>query len=172
MLSKYIPLIFTFFSLSLLAPPALSENKIPEIEFSDTKIINVIRTLSELSDSNIIATPDATKKEVTIHLKNVSVLGAIKSISRITGLWYRYDADTDTYRIMTHEEYASDLIVRDSEHIEVFNLLNANVKIIAQAIQDLYGSRVILSMGAEAGQSGSSSTGTSTQQNTGGNVSE
>lgn len=133
----------------------LADAKISEIEFADTKLIDVVRTLSELSDSNIIATPEATKENVTIHLKKVTVLEAIKSISRITDLWYRFDEDTNTYRIMTREEYGRDLIVHESVNIEVFNLLNANVQIIAQAIKDLYGSRVILSLGAEAGQSGS-----------------
>lgn len=139
---------------------AETEIKINEIEFTDTNLIDVVRTLSELSNSNIIATPAATENKITVHLKNVSVLEALKSISRISDLWYRYDEDTDTYRIMTREEYGKDLIVRESEHIEVFNVLNANVKIIAQAIEDLYGSRVILSLGVEAGQkmsSGSSS---------------
>ena len=134
----------------------IGDSKISEIEFGDTSLIDVVRTLSELSNSNIIATPEATLKRVTIHLKNVSVVDAIKSISRIADLWYRYDEDTNTYRIMTREEYSRDLIVRDSEHIEVFNLLNANVKIVAQAIKDLYGNRVILSMGTAAGQSGTS----------------
>lgn len=140
-----------------------SKTTISELEFADADFINVIRTLSELSDSNIIATPEATTKKVTIHLKDVSVVDAIKSISRISDLWYRYDEDTDTYRIMTREEYGKDLIVRDSEHIEVFKLLNANVQIIAQAIEDLYGSRVILSLGTPAGQemTGGSNSGSS-----------
>ncbi|MBL1320126.1 MAG: general secretion pathway protein GspD [Methylophaga sp.] len=133
---------------------AFAGNQIKELEFADTQLTDVIRTLSELSNSNVIATPAATKNKVTIRLRNVSVLDAIKSISRITNLWYRYDDDTKTYRIMTREEYGKDLIIRESENIEVFHLLNANVQIIAQAIQDLYGNRVILSLGRAAGQSG------------------
>jgi general secretion pathway protein D len=123
---------------------------IQEVEFTETRMDNVIRTLSELSQSNIIATPEAAKKTVTIHLKKVSVLNAIKSISRISDLWYRYDDDTDTYRLMTREEYGKDLIVRESDNIEIFRLLNANVQIIAQAIEDIYGQRVILSLGIPA----------------------
>ncbi|WP_289284077.1 MULTISPECIES: DUF3438 family protein [unclassified Methylophaga] len=126
--------------------------KISEIEYSDTQLIDVIRTLSELSDSNIIATPDATEKRITIHLKNTTVLDAVKSICRISDLWYRYDDDTNTYRIMTREEYSQDLIVRESDHIEVFTLLNANVQIVAEAIEDLYGQRVLLSLGREPGE--------------------
>jgi len=125
---------------------------IDEVEFNDTQLADVVRTLSELTDTNIIATPEATDRRLTIHLKNVSVLDAVKSISRISNLWYRYDEDTNTYRIMTREEYSQDLVVRESEHIEVFTLLNANVQIIAQAIEDLYGQRVILSLGQAPGE--------------------
>jgi len=143
-------------ALALLNPMAVSAAKISELEFADTRLSDVIRTLSELSQSNIIATPSAIDKRVTIHLKNVSDIDAIKSISRISDLWYRYDQDTNTYRIMTREEYAKDLVVRESQRIEVFRLLNANVRIVAQAIEDLYGDRVELSLGEEPGTNSSS----------------
>lgn len=133
--------------------------KISEIEFSETRLGDVVRVLSELSQSNIIATPSAINKSITIHLKNVSEVDAIKSICRISDLWYRYDEDTHTYRIMGREEYTRDLVVRESQRIEVFRLRNANVQIVAQAIEDLYGDRVELSLGIEAGQSTSSRSG-------------
>lgn len=120
---------------------------IEEVEFNNTEMADVVRSLSELSNNNIIATREAANRQVTIHLKNVSILDAVKSISRISDLWYRYDEDTDTYRLMTREEYSKDLIIRESENIEIFRLLNANVQIIAQAIEDIYGQRVILSLG-------------------------
>lgn len=120
---------------------------IKEVEFTQSNMTDVIRALSELSNSNIIATSEAANRQVTIHLKDVTILDAIKSISRISDLWYRYDEDTDTFRLMTREEYSKDLIIRESENIEIFRLLNANVQIIAQAIEDIYGPRVILSLG-------------------------
>jgi general secretion pathway protein D len=128
-------------------PAQDTTTKIKEVEFTGSQISDVVRTLSELSKQNIIATPEAANRSVTIHLKNVSILDAVKSISRISDLWYRYDEDTDTYRLMTREQYSKDLIVRESENIEIFRLLNANVLIIAQAIEDLFGQRVILSYG-------------------------
>lgn len=141
--------------LSLLLLPfnvVRAASFIDEVEFNDTNLVDVIRTLSELTETNIIATPEATDRRLTIHLKSVSILDAVKSISRISNLWYRYDEDTNTYRIMTREEYSQDLVVRESEHIEVFTLLNTNVQIIAQAIEDLYGRRVILSLGQAPGE--------------------
>lgn len=158
-------------ALALLNPMAVSAAKISELEFADTRLSDVIRTLSELSQSNIIATPSAIDKRITIHLKNVSDIDAIKSISRISDLWYRYDQDTNTYRIMTREEYAKDLVVRESQRIEVFRLLNANVRIVAQAIEDLYGERVELSLGEEPGQTGSSSRNSRSSSNSNSNSS-
>lgn len=127
-----------------------NSTRIKEVEFTGTNLSDVVRTLSELSRQNIIATPEAAKKQVTIHLKDVTILDAVKSISRISDLWYRYDEDTDTYRLMTREQYSKDLIVRESENIEIFRLLNANVLIIAQTIEDLFGERVVLSYGLPA----------------------
>tara|TARA_Y100000782_G_scaffold101739_1_gene117666 strand:+ start:2920 stop:4779 length:1860 start_codon:yes stop_codon:yes gene_type:complete len=153
---KMMKLILSVFII-LWANLSFAAVKISEIEFSDTRLADVVRTLSELSNSNIIATPTAINKRITIHLKNVTEIDAIKSICRISDLWYRYDEDTNTYRIMAREEYTRDLVVRESQRIEVFRLRNANVKIIAQAIEDLYGDRVELSLGIEAGASNSSS---------------
>lgn len=150
-------------------PPVFQEQddttQIKEVEFTGSKLSDVVRTLSELSKQNIIATPEASSRQLTIHLKNVTILDAIKSISRISDLWYRYDEDTDTYRLMTREQYSKDLIVRESENIEIFRLLNANVLVIAQAIEDIYGQRVVLSYGLPPA---SSSPGNNSLGNTGG----
>ncbi|MEX0614524.1 MAG: hypothetical protein WD177_01335, partial [Methylophaga sp.] len=85
---------------------------IEEVEFNQSNMTDVIRALSELSNSNIIATSEAASRQVTIHLKNVTILDAIKSISRISDIWYRYDQDTNTFRLMSREEYSKDLIIR------------------------------------------------------------
>ncbi|MBL4899556.1 MAG: DUF3438 family protein [Colwellia sp.] len=164
---KQLIFIVQIICLLLFSQSVIAATKVKEIEFNDTSLIDVVRILSELSNSNIIATPAATKKKVTIHLKNITVENALKSISRITDLWFRFDDDTNTYRLMTREEYAKDLVVRESEHIEIFKVRNANVRIIAQSIEDLYGSRVILSLGEqiEGGASNSSSSTASSNSN-------
>ena len=172
-MKKLLLVGLTFSQLFFQSPILFAEEKISEVEFTETPLIDVIRVLSEMSASNIIATPEATQKIITIHLKNTSVLDAVKSISRISDLWYRFDEDTNTYRIMTREEYGKDLVVRESEHIEVFRLLNANVQIVAQAIEDLFGQRVILSLGIEPGlqQTTGGRSGRSSSSNRGSSVS-
>jgi general secretion pathway protein D len=149
--------ILVLITLLFISTPSFADKKISEIEFVGSPLSDVVRTLSELTDSNVIATSEATQAMVTIHLKNVTIESAIKSISRINDLWYRYDSDTDTYRIMTREEYSNDLVVNESENIEVFTLKNANVTIVAQAINDLFEGRVKLTYGIDAGQSTSNS---------------
>ncbi len=118
-----------------------------ELEFKEALLGDVIRVLAEETGNNIIATKEATEKEISIYLKDVTLKEAIESICRISGLWYRQSSDNDTFRIMTIEEYSKDLIVHQDDEIRVFELLNPNVQIIAQTIQDIYGQRVILSLG-------------------------
>jgi type II secretory pathway component GspD/PulD (secretin) len=115
---------------------------IPELEFKQAKLINVIRLLSETSGKNIVVTPEASEAEVSIYLRNVTLRQAIETICRINNLWYRFDQKARTYRIMTNEEYSRDLIIdRDSE-TKVFTLKNPNIEFVANAIKNLYGNRV------------------------------
>lgn len=98
---------------------------------------------------NIIATPEAAEKEVTLFLRKVTLEEAIKAICRISGLWYRYDREgAGTFRLMTKEQYSKDLVVGQDDTIRVFPLRNPNVLAIASAIEDLYGSRVEVSYGS------------------------
>lgn len=131
----------------------LSQNtaalEIAELEFKKTRLMDIIRVLSEDSVKNIIATPEAAEKEVSIFLKQVTLEQAIKAICRISDLWYRYDKEgKGTFRIMTKEEYSKDLVVGQDDDIRVFTLRNPNVIAIASAIEDLYGSRVEVSYGS------------------------
>ncbi|NOQ13248.1 MAG: general secretion pathway protein GspD, partial [Methyloprofundus sp.] len=121
-------------------------------------IRDVIRVLAEDSKVNIIATPKAGEKEVTIFLQNVTLEETIKAICRISHLWYRHDKDAQgTYRLMTTEEYSQDLVIGQDDAIKVFQLHNPNVRAIASAIENLYADRVEVSFdgGNQSGNSGS-----------------
>ena len=129
-------------SLACQSASANKTVKIPELEFKQAKLINVIRLLSETSGKNIVVTPEASKAEVSVYLRNVTLRQAIETICRINNLWYRFDEKARTYRIMTNEEYSRDLIIdRDSE-TRVFTLRNPNIEFVANAIKNLYGNRV------------------------------
>ncbi|MDB4557803.1 hypothetical protein N9053_01505, partial [bacterium] len=106
----------------------------------------VIDLLSEASGLNIVATPEAAEKSVTLTLRNVRVIDAIEIMAKISGLWYREEEATGAIRLMTTEEYQDDLIVFQDDVTRVFTLLHPNALSIAQTIRSLYGPRVVLSL--------------------------
>ena len=140
-----------------------------EIEFKGAEIIDAMRIISELSDVNIVVTPEARNNNVTLFLRNISVKQVIETICRVNNLWYRKEANTNTYRIMTNDEYSKDLIIHRDEATQVFTLNNLNVGLAADAIANLYGARVKRSSSGEqfsAGQSISGGAVNSSSSNT------
>ena len=123
---------------------------ITKLEFREAKMVDVIRALADMSGLNIVATKEAGAKEVTVFLQRISVRDALDTISKNAGLWYRHDRTSNTYRIMTTDEYQKDVVVYREDTTRVFNLLHPNPVIVASAISDLYGNRVMLSLGMEA----------------------
>ena len=119
-------------------------------EIREAKMVDVIRALADMSGLNIVATKEAGAKEVTVFLQRISVRDALDTISKNAGLWYRHDRTSNTYRIMTTDEYQKDVVVYREDTTRVFNLLHPNPVIVASAISDLYGNRVMLSLGMEA----------------------
>jgi general secretion pathway protein D len=129
--------------LPLQAKPLTTPHaKAINMEFKDAQISDVIRVLSEASGLNIVATNDAAQKRVTLYLHDVSAHQAMEIVSKISGLWYRYDDAAVVYRLMTTQEYQKDLVVFREEKTRIFRLLYPNPISVASAIRDLYGNRV------------------------------
>lgn len=112
------------------------------LEFKDAEVADVVRILTEASGLNIVASSEAAAQRVTLYLHNVSARQAMETISKVGGLWYRYDPATNVYRLMSTEEYQKDLVVFREEKTRIFQLLYPNPISIASAIRDLYGQRV------------------------------
>lgn len=125
---------------------------LPGLEFDGALLRDVIRVLAEETGKNIVATQEASQTPVSIYLKDITLKDAIEAICRINNLWYRQDGDAGTYRIMTTEEFQRDITVYKNDRVRVFRLLNPNVRIVAQAIEDLFGPRVELSFGLDPAQ--------------------
>ncbi len=163
-----------YMGLALLLSFSLQANNaktIHKIEFKSAKVVEAIRIIAEVSETNIVATSEAAERRITLFLKNVSVKHIIESLCKVSGLWYRFDKVSNTYRIMTIEEYQNDLVVYRDDETKIFTLLNPNANAIAQTIEDLYGERVILSFGEapeifNASFSGSQTTSLGTTRNT------
>lgn len=105
----------------------------------------IIDLLSESSGLNIVATPEAAEKSVTLTLRNVRVIDAIEIMAKISNLWYREEEATGTIRLMTTEQFQEDLVVFRNDATRVFTLLHPNALSIAITIRNLYGPRVVLS---------------------------
>lgn len=120
---------------------------IDRLEFTRANILDVTRALADISGLNFVATDKAAKKNVTVFLQKISVIDALETITKNSGLWYRKDKKSGTYRIMSTDEYARDLVVYREDVTKVFRLLHPNPMLIARTIQDLYGERVVLSFG-------------------------
>lgn len=119
--------------------------RIDRLELKEAKVVDGVRMIAELYGVNIVVTQKAGQKQVTFYLRDVEVQEAIETLCKITGLWYRRDPVSGTYRIMEIEEYNRDLVVHRNEKTQVFTLRNPNVDLVAEAIANLYGKRVRLS---------------------------
>ncbi len=121
---------------------------IDRLEFNQANVLDVARALADVSGLNFVATEEAAKKNVTVFLQKITVKHALDAITKNSGLWYRQDKDSQTFRIMTTDEYQKDLVVYREDITKVFNLLHPNPVNVATAIRDLFGPRVVISYGA------------------------
>nr|WP_321465078.1 DUF3438 family protein [uncultured Desulfobulbus sp.] len=115
-----------------------------ELEFKRTKVQDAVRVISEMTGVNIVATSEAGERQVTFFIRNLPVADIVDSLCRISGLWYRHNTNTDTFIVMTTEEYQRDIVVFRNEPIRAFRLKYLNVGTAARTIADLYGDRVEL----------------------------
>ncbi|GAB6071117.1 hypothetical protein JCM30760_22140 [Thiomicrorhabdus hydrogeniphila] len=117
---------------------------IGDIELRKVKTQDAVRILSELSGKNVIVTNDAADVEFSLFIRNASLDEAIDSMCRVTGLWYRQDADSHVYVVMTPKQFKEDVLVYRNESTKVFTLKHQNVVSAANAIKALFGNRVVL----------------------------
>lgn len=133
-------------------PAITAENAIiSKLEFKQANMLDVARALADMSGLNIVATEEAAKKSVTVFLQNITVKDALDTISKNSGLWYRQDKTSKTYRIMSTDEYQRDMVVYREDTTRIFNLLHPNPTEVATVIRDIYGSRVIVSQLCDSG---------------------
>jgi type II secretory pathway component GspD/PulD (secretin) len=126
------------------AAPDADKLILEEVEFKGARVQDAVRTISELTGINIVATSSAGDKSVTLFIRKASVTNIVDSICRISGLWYRYNPGTAIFIVMTAEEYQKDIVVFRREPTRMFQLKYLNVGIAARTIADLFGTRVEL----------------------------
>jgi general secretion pathway protein D len=131
------------------APFRGEEHRIKRLEFRGARMTDAIRLIAEISGLNVVATEEAGKATVTLYLQGLTAGTAVETLCKVAGLWYRRDEDTQTFRIMTTKEFQKDHVVYRKNETRVFTLLHPNAIVVGQAIEDLFGDRVELSLGVE-----------------------
>lgn len=119
------------------------------LEFNDLPVDHALRLMSEDTGMNLVASGAASNVEVSLYLRNVRALDAVDAMCKTNGLWYRRDDVSGIIRIFTVEEYQQDVTQFLEEEYRVWTLNYPNALDIAVAIQDLYGERVLMSLGID-----------------------
>lgn len=165
----YSRLLLCLLCLSLSLPPAHAAPRLPAapktaampapargpdaplgtFDLRDTRIHDVMRLVAELSGVNVVATEAVGARVLSLYLRDASARSVIDTVARISGLWYRYRAESGTYLLMTAEEYQRDISVFREEETRVFRLRHHNVVSAANALVALFGSRVELAAPVE-----------------------
>ncbi|MHC4939072.1 MAG: type II secretion system protein GspD [Planctomycetota bacterium] len=125
------------------------DHAIERFELRGARVVDGVRLIAELSGLNVVSTEEAGKRPVTMFLQGVAAGRAVETLCKVAGLWYRRDEETQTFRVMTTEEFQRDHVVYRKGAIRVFTLQHPNSIVIGSAIEDLFGDRVTLSLGVE-----------------------
>ena len=131
-----------------LPPPRRVDDAGPNldlVEFRDLTLEEAMRLLSLQSGLKIVPSAAAGKVKVSLYLRDVPALTAVSAVTQANGLIYRQDPD-GLLRIYTTQENRRDLEAFRDEQTKVFTLLYPNALDAAQAIRDLFGDRVQLSL--------------------------
>jgi len=121
--------------------PTGAQVAIPALELRDANVLDAVRLLSELGGINMVATAEAAERKVSNYLRDTNVHNALDRLCRVAGLWYRFNRTTQTYLIMTSEQYKDDLVIYRDDIIRSFVLKHQNVVTAALTIESLFGSR-------------------------------
>ncbi len=135
------------FALLALGVAAQEGRPVVLLELRDAPLSDALRMISLQSGLNIVASSAAADRRITLVLRNLSAEQAIDVLCKTHELWYRRDRDSGVLRVHTLEEYSRELSSFRQEITEVFTLLYPNALEAGYAIRDLYGDRVLFSIG-------------------------
>lgn len=111
-------------------------------QFDETPLSDILRMLSEMTGRNVVATPQIQTLPISIYLREVTPMLALEVICKNYNLWFT--EQRNIIRVMKVEEYGRELTLRRDERTEVFNLKFASCYTVAEAISNVFGSRVNL----------------------------
>ncbi|HMP78340.1 MAG TPA: secretin N-terminal domain-containing protein, partial [Pirellulaceae bacterium] len=117
------------------------------VDFREQPLDDAIRTFSEQSGLNIVASREAGKTIINLFLRNIRAIDVLENLTKTHNLYYRVDEVSGIVRIFTTREYERNLASFRDEQTQVFTLLYPNPIDVAVAIRDLFGERVSLNFG-------------------------
>ena len=144
---KYITLIFCI-TISAAAQDKTAF-KISFLNLKNCDIQTAASTLSLITKIKIVCTEKTAQKNVTLLIRDIDALDALKLICKSTNLVYRFDKNNDFYTLMTLEEYRENAVVDGHEKTKVFKVEPANLRLIAESIEALYYQQVELTQSTE-----------------------
>lgn len=131
----------------------MNDGKLVEVDFQEASLRDALALIGQSAKMNFAATDEAAKTKVTIHLRDVAPLDAVRAICQTQGLFFDDKKETrDEQRVhivTTVKEFQQGLTILHEPQTEVFTLLYPNANDLASAIRNLYGSRVLLTQGTE-----------------------
>ncbi|MDP3650402.1 MAG: hypothetical protein Q8R67_01845 [Rhodoferax sp.] len=135
-------------------PPATKPAPLPtgvlgDIQLTQVRLDDAVRLLSRVGKANVVVTGKVADQIVSLYLYDTTVEDMVRNLCRAAGVWYRFDAASKTYIVMSGEEYQKDLAIVRDEQTRVFTLRHHNVVATANAIKALFGGRVTLSAPVE-----------------------
>lgn len=135
-------------------PPAAKPAPLPtgvlgDIQLTQVRLDDAVRLLSRVGKANVVVTGKVADQVVSLYLYDTTVENMVRNLCRAAGVWYRFDAASKTYIVMSGEEYQKDLAIVRDEQTRVFTLRHHNVVATANAIKALFGGRVTLSAPVE-----------------------
>lgn len=126
------------------APARVKPKALGDIYLKQVGLDEAAQLISQIGNTSIVVTASVANKVVSLYLRDVTVEGMVKNLSRAAGVWYRFDPQTNAYLLMSAQEYQQDIAITRDDITRAFVLRHHNVVSIANAIRALLGSRVTL----------------------------
>jgi general secretion pathway protein D len=122
-----------------------AESVIESLNVKRMALSDLTQLLSRGSGRNIVVSQSAAATEVTIYLRNVTVLEGIRAVCDAHKLWYRQREKTGLLVIMTLDEYRAGANAMTEEKVKVISLRYLDTRDAGDALQRLFRSRVVWS---------------------------
>lgn len=144
-------------SLDILAKSSVFEQKskdniIEVFLFDKTPLSDILHMIAEMTGQNVVATPEIQSMPISLFLRNVTAFTALEVICKNYNLWFT--EQNNIVSVMTIDEYGRELTLRRDEQTAVFNLKYASCITVAEAIANVFGTRVYVTSPEEVASFG------------------